>query len=65
MKLIRNKYKLLILALIFSISINAQEKKQNEAVVIEVNQNTKTIYILGGIMSVITKEDLDFAKNTI
>ena len=53
---------LLILALIFSISINAQEKKQNEVVVIEVNQNTKTIYILGGIMSVITKEDLAFAK---
>ena len=62
MKLIKNKFKLLILAFIFSITINAQEKKQNEPVVIEVNQNTKVIYILGGIASVITKEDLAFAK---
>lgn len=62
MKLIKNKFKLLILAFIFSFSTNAQEKTENESVVIEVNQNTKTIYVLGGIMSVITKEDLAFAK---
>ena len=55
-------FKLIILVFVFSFSLNAQEKKQNEPVIIEVNQNTKTIYVLGGIMSVITKEDLAFAK---
>ena len=51
-----------MLFLIFSFTLNAQQKKQTETVTIEVNQNTKTIYILGGIASVITKEDLAFAK---
>lgn len=55
-------FKLILLISVFSFSLNAQEKKQNEPVVIEVNQNTKTIYVLGGIASVITKEDLAFAK---
>lgn len=55
-------FKLIFLISVFSFSLNAQEKKQNEPVVIEVNQNTKTIYVLGGIASVITKEDLAFAK---
>lgn len=55
-------FKLIILVSVFSFTINGQEKKQTETVTIEVNQNTKTIYVLGGIMSVITKEDLAFAK---
>ncbi|MFD2909499.1 hypothetical protein ACFSX9_12235 [Flavobacterium ardleyense] len=53
---------LTILFLIFSFTINAQEKKQTEPIKVEANQNTKTIYVLGGIASVITKEDLAFAK---
>jgi hypothetical protein len=40
----------------------SQQKKQTETVKIEINSNTKTIYLLGGIASVITKEDLAFAK---
>ena len=54
--------KLTLLFFLFYFSTNAQEKKQNEQVVIEVNQDTKTIYVLAGIASVITKEDLAFAK---
>ena len=40
----------------------SQEKKQNDTIKIEINSKTKTIYVLGGIASVITKEDLAFAK---
>lgn len=40
----------------------SQEKKQTETTQLEINSNTKTIYVLGGIASVITKEDLAFAK---
>ena len=55
-------FKLTIIALFFSFAIQAQEKKQNDTIKIEINTNTKTIYLLGGIASVITKEDLAFAK---
>lgn len=55
-------FKLIISAIIFSFAIQAQEKKQNDTIKIEINSNTKTIYLLGGIASVITKEDLAFAK---
>ena len=55
-------FKLIIIAVLFSFSIQAQEKKQNDTIKIEINSNTKTIYVLGGIASVITKEDLAFAK---
>ena len=55
-------FKLILLISVFSFSLNAQEKKQNEPVVIEVNQNTKVLYVLGGIASVTTKGDLAFAK---
>lgn len=57
-----NKNILFILFLISFSTIYAQEKKENEAIIIEVNTNTKTIYVLGGIASTITKEDLEFAK---
>jgi len=53
---------LIIATLLFSFSIQAQEKKLNDTIKIEINSNTKTIYVLGGIASVITKEDLAFAK---
>ena len=55
-------FKLIIIALFFSFAIQAQEKKQNDTIKIEINSKTKTIYLLGGIASVITKEDLAFAK---
>ena len=55
-------FKLTIIILFFSFTIQAQEKKQNDVIKIEVNSKTKTIYVLGGIASVITKEDLAFAK---
>ena len=55
-------FKLIIIVLFFSFAIQAQEKKQNDTIKIEINSNTKTIYVLGGIASVITKEDLAFAK---
>ena len=55
-------FKLTIIALFFSFALHAQEKKQNDTIKIEINSNTKTIYVLGGIASVITKEDLVFAK---
>lgn len=55
-------FKLIIIVLFFSFAIQAQEKKQNDTIKIEINSNTKTIYLLGGIASVITKEDLAFAK---
>jgi hypothetical protein len=55
-------FKLTIIALFFSFAIQAQEKKQNDTIKIEINSKTKTIYVLGGIASVITKEDLAFAK---
>ena len=54
-------FKLTIIALFFSFALHAQEKKQNDTIKIEINSNTKTIYVLGGIASVITKEDLVFA----
>lgn len=55
-------FKLLFCFFTASIALQAQEKKQNNTIKIEINSNTKTIYLLGGIASVITKEDLDFAK---
>lgn len=55
-------FKLIIIVLFFSFAIQAQEKKQNDTIKIEINSNTKTIYVLGGIASVITKDDLTFAK---
>jgi len=55
-------FKLLFCFFTASIVLQAQEKKQNDTIKIEINSNTKTIYLLGGIASVITKEDLDFAK---
>ena len=50
------------LSILLCLTIQAQEKKQNDTIKIEINSNTKTIYVLGGIASVITKEDLAFAK---
>lgn len=55
-------FKQIILTFFLSFAIQAQEKKQNDTIKIEINSNTKTIYVLGGIASVITKEDLAFAK---
>ena len=55
-------FKLIIITLLFCVTLQAQEKKQNDTIKIEINSNTKTIYLLGGIASVITKEDLAFAK---
>ncbi|UGS24659.1 FEKKY domain-containing protein [Flavobacterium channae] len=53
----------IILFLLFVINCSySQEKKQNDTIKIEINSNTKTIYLLGGIASVITKEDLAFGK---
>ena len=51
-----------ILFFLLCFTLQAQEKKQNETIKIEINSNTKTIYVLGGIASVITKDDLAFAK---
>ena len=55
-------FKLIILVLLFNFTIQAQEKRQNDTIKIEINSKTKTIYVLGGIASVITKDDLAFAK---
>jgi len=55
-------FKLIIISFLFTLASQAQEKKQIETVKIEINSSTKTIYVLGGIASVITKEDLAFAK---
>jgi hypothetical protein len=55
-------FKLIIIVFLFCLTLQAQEKKQNDIIKIEINSNTKTIYLLGGIASVITKEDLAFAK---
>jgi hypothetical protein len=55
-------FKLIIISFLFTLASQAQEKKQNDTIKIEINSNTKTIYVLGGIASVITKEDLAFAK---
>lgn len=55
-------FKQIIIIVLFSVALQAQEKKQNDTIKIEINSNTKTIYVLGGIASVITKEDLAFAK---
>jgi len=54
--------KTIIILLFVSQLSFSQQKKQAETVKIEINTNTKTIYVLGGIASVITKEDLAFAK---
>lgn len=40
----------------------SQEKKQTEVYKTEVNSKTKTIYLMGGIASVITKKDIEFQK---
>ena len=56
------KLQLILTIFLISFTLQAQEKKQNDTIKIEFNSNTKTIYVLGGIASVITKEDLAFAK---
>jgi hypothetical protein len=56
----KNTFKIFFFLL--CLTLQAQEKKQNETIKIEINSTTKTIYVLGGIASVITKEDLVFAK---
>ena len=56
------KLQLILTIFLISFTLQAQEKKQNDTIKIEINSNTKTIYVLGGIASVITKEDLAFAK---
>ena len=61
-KLKTMNFKQIIIFFLFSFTLQAQEKKQNDTIKIEINSNTKTIYVLGGIASVITKEDLAFAK---
>src|SRR5574343_509626 len=61
-KLEKMSFKLFFLLFLTTFGIQAQEKKQNDTIKIEINSNTKTIYVLGGIASVITKEDLAFAK---
>lgn len=61
-KLEKMSFKLFFLLFLTAFGIQAQEKKQNDTIKIEINSNTKTIYVLGGIASVITKEDLAFAK---
>ena len=55
-------FKLILIAFIFCTTLQAQEKKQNETTKIKINSNTKTIYVLGGIASVITEADFAFAK---
>ena len=55
-------FKQIIIIVLFSVALHAQENKQNDTIKIEINSKTKTIYLLGGIASVITKEDLAFAK---
>lgn len=55
-------FKIIILVLLFNFTIQAQGKKQNDTIKIEINSKTKTIYVLGGIASVITKDDLAFSK---
>lgn len=61
-KLEKMSFKLFFLLFLTALGLQAQEKKQNDTIKIEINSNTKTIYVLGGIASVITKEDLAFAK---
>lgn len=56
------KLQLILTIFLISFALQAQEKKQNDTIKIEINSTTKTIYVLGGIASVITKEDLAFAK---
>ena len=56
------KLQLILTIFLISFALQAQEKKQNDTIKIEINSNTETIYVLGGIASVITKEDLAFAK---
>ena len=56
------KLQLILTIFLISFTLQAQEKKQNDTIKIEINSNTKTIYVLGGIASVSTKEDLAFAK---
>jgi len=65
-------YNILALLLFFCFQTQAQEKQikikasefkvKGQETKIEVNSKTQTIYIIGGIASTITKEDLDFAK---
>ena len=55
-------FKQIVIFFLFCFTLQAQEKKQNDTIKIEINSNTKTIYVLGGIASVITRDDLAFAK---
>ena len=61
-KLKTMNFKQIVIFFLFCFTLQAQEKKQNDTIKIEINSKTKTIYLLGGIASVITKEDLAFAK---
>ena len=61
-KLKTMNFKQIVIFFLFCFTLQAQEKKQNDTIKIEINSTTKTIYVLGGIASVITKEDLAFAK---
>lgn len=51
-------YKIIAFLLFFSWQSFAQEKE----IQIEINTKTKTIYIIGGIASTITNEDIAFSK---
>ncbi|NHN25068.1 hypothetical protein FIA58_005190 [Flavobacterium jejuense] len=56
-------YNILALLLFFCFQTQAQEKQiEITTSKIEVNSKTQTIYIISGIASTITKEDLAFAK---
>ncbi len=51
-----------IIVLLTFCTLQAQEKKEKEVIIIEINSDVKTLHVLGGIVSGITKEDLEFAK---
>ena len=57
-------YKIITIFLIFCFQIQAQEKQAeiNESKIIINQKESRTIYIIGGIASSITNEDLAFAK---
>lgn len=57
-------YKIIAFLLFISWQSFAQEKNTttDQEIKIEINSKTKTIYILGGIASTITKEDMAFSK---
>lgn len=55
--------KILILSLfLINVLLFSQEKKETQIHKIATNSETKTIYLLGGIASVITEKDIEFQK---